>query len=388
ARNRVTGPVDRVCLYRKEEVQRLLPPELQQAFVDARIADVRESLCRLYVTATRAVHALHLMVPVSRKNEAKLPANPAGLVRAALTDGSIVSPDQILYETGDRDWSVNASRQRAALEKKSRKRTSRKSASVDQSSPVPPTAVDVKPMPEATPVIRLSPMPRGRRRGLTRVAPSRHEEAQPVKLRAVLQRENRTALRRGTLLHAWFEQVGWLDAGPPVPAASQLLRTASRLGYSAVEAEPVLKEFHALLQRPLLRQLLAASSYEAMELLPFSEAVNQRIHRDDFLLDVRRELQVGAELDGAITSGTIDRLVLFKRGANVVAADIIDFKTDTVSPEDGAVWKERIEHYSHQLAAYRATVSTIFDLPADCISSRLAFVERPLIVSVTPLPSA
>src|SRR5690606_2117751 len=79
-RQKPTAPIDRVCLYRKEQIQRLLPPELRDAFREARSQEVRETLCRLYVTTTRAIHALHLLVPASKKTKtgSTLPRSPAG----------------------------------------------------------------------------------------------------------------------------------------------------------------------------------------------------------------------------------------------------------------------------------------------------------------------
>ena len=51
-----------------------------------------ESLCLLYVAMTRAVHALYMIIAPSRENERSLPKTYAGVLRSALTDGSLEHP--------------------------------------------------------------------------------------------------------------------------------------------------------------------------------------------------------------------------------------------------------------------------------------------------------
>ena len=57
-------------------------------FRDAAERDVSESLCVLYVALTRTIHALHMIIAPSAKSEKTLPRTAAGLLRAALSDGS------------------------------------------------------------------------------------------------------------------------------------------------------------------------------------------------------------------------------------------------------------------------------------------------------------
>ena len=64
-------------------------------------------------------------------------------------------------------------------------------------------------------------------------------------------------------------------------------------------------------------------------------------------------------------SGTIDRLVLTMQGGSVVAASIIDFKTDkrrdpTPQDEDSTLR----EHHFPQMKAYHNLVSSAFSLPS------------------------
>ena len=68
-----TEPIDRVCLYRKESIQKLLPAELQQLFEEDTRQSVEEALCVLYVAVTRAIYSLYMIVKPSAKSEKNLP---------------------------------------------------------------------------------------------------------------------------------------------------------------------------------------------------------------------------------------------------------------------------------------------------------------------------
>ncbi len=383
-RSRPTAPIDCVCLYRKKEIQSLLPDDLRQVFVTARSREVRETLCRLYVTVTRPIHALHVIVPPSSGRENTLPRSPAGLVRAALTQGGTAAPEEILYEEGDRNWfrdpaarpdndrAADADSHRSASEPKA---GGRKFAS--------------SPGTEAP--IRLAPMPQGRRRGLARVAPSQHGSDHPVPMNHLLRPHNAAALRRGTLIHAWFEQITWLESGRP--SDSRLRQIAADQGFSAEQTETMLSHFTQMLQQPQLRRLLSQSSYTTGKGLPFSSAVSESLLGANVDCEVRRELPIASQCGGTATAGSeagtacdvitgaIDRIVLLRQGHTVLAADIIDFKTDAITPENEPDWSQRIEHYRPQLNAYAAAISTIYELPRDRIAARLAFVESQTVVT-------
>ncbi|MGE4003318.1 MAG: 3'-5' exonuclease, partial [Planctomycetaceae bacterium] len=357
------GPIDRVCLYRKEAIRKLLPAAMQDAFTAARSREIRETLCRLYVTATRAIHALHVLIPASSDREKSLPSSPAGLVRAALSDGGRIEPEQLLYEAGDRTWFLNTAED-----------VNQTAASGDRADRFTQTA------PQTDFPVRLAGMPTGRSRGRERAAPSRHESQGPVRMHQVLRPQSRTALRRGTLIHAWFEQIAWLDEGRPPD--DRLERIAFQQGFSAEETAELLGRFRSMLNRPQLAELLSRSGYTSPDLLPFPAPVNELLLREQVECDVRRELPIAARTQGAVTTGSIDRMVLLVRGPRVLAADIIDFKTDAVHPSNEPDWSERISHYREQLAAYATAVSQIHQLPRERIAARLAFVEPQVVVTL------
>ena len=76
----------------------------------------------------------------------------------------------------------------------------------------------------------------------------------------------------------------------------------------------------------------------------------------------------------------IDRIVWIYAGQQLVAADIIDFKTD-VAEDDLAVNKKR-EYYRPQLESYRDAVCRMSGLTAERVITRLVFVGRGLVVQV------
>src|SRR5208337_4084942 len=104
-------------------------------------------------------------------------------------DGSRLAPETVAYEHGDANWF-----QTMATAK----------------SPPAQAAKDGAPGPIALPQRPAQPT-----RGLDHRSPSRLEGGGRVNLARQLRLERAQALDRGTLLHAWFEQIGWLDDGEP-----------------------------------------------------------------------------------------------------------------------------------------------------------------------------
>ena len=98
------------------------------------------------------------------------------------------------------------------------------------------------------------------------------------------------------------------------------------------------------------------------------------------------EFPIAVRRGGNLISGSIDRLVLLRRGQNVVAADIIDFKTDSIEPSQEPDWSQRIAYYHSQLSMYADSVAQIFRIPAGRIAARLAFVE-PGAVAACEVPA-
>ena len=79
--------------------------------------------------------------------------------------------------------------------------------------------------------------------------------------------------------------------------------------------------------------------------------------------------------------GIIDRLVLLYDGDKVVAADVVDYKTDRFPDKNNQfindpalIPQETVDEYRRQLAVYARVVQEWYDLPKEAVSLRLAFV--------------
>jgi ATP-dependent exoDNAse (exonuclease V) beta subunit len=336
----------RVCHYRNQAIQQLLPSELQTAFRQTQARQLREAMCLLYVAITRAVHALHMLVAPNPKRQKTY----ATIVRSALAPGQPTSAGSLLYETGDVDW------------------TRRLPAAASHATDARGASG------RSTGALRLAPMPDGRRRSREFLAPSHHRPHRALRISDVIRATDSRNLERGSLLHGWFEHVGWLDEG--VPDDAHLLRIARRLGLHGRFVADCLAEFQALLQQSVIRNLLSRGSYLRDAASQFAPGV----------LDTSCACQVVAErrfdlpMDGGLMSGSIDRLVLFERGAKPVAADILDFKSDALRSDAGA--QGLVERYRDQLAAYAQAVSAMYSLPRAHVLTRLILLDGPSAVTV------
>ncbi|QDU38877.1 ATP-dependent helicase/nuclease subunit A [Maioricimonas rarisocia] len=351
-------PPDCVSLYRNEQLQQLAPPLVQEAFRDTHNRAIREAMCLLYVAMTRAVHALHVYLKPSSEKEKSLPATFAGLIRAGCGNSTPVEPETVLKEWGTADWYRQLPADSPIL----------KAPAGDGSDPQ--AAVPKEPI-----RVKLAPMKDGRRRGRQRTAPSRKGEAAAVRLGDLLKPGRSFALERGTLIHAWFEQIEWLDDSEPDEAT--LRRQALKIDEAAqVDVDRALDEFRGMLQVPAIRECLSRGYYDSPGSLGLSDAATSELAAGPVRLTVENERDFALlEEDGALLTGSIDRLVLLEQDGKPIAADILDFKTDTIDEANPAKWNEMRAHYREQLTAYAAAVSQIYGLPDARIATRLILLS-------------
>jgi ATP-dependent exoDNAse (exonuclease V) beta subunit len=277
------------------------------------------------------------------------------LLQAALCDGDDAQhapPNKILWEHGDAQWfrSPGDEKELAAA-----------ADGVDESK-LPPLAV------------KVAPADGSRRRSLERVAPSRLHSAKSATLaEAFALGENQYALDRGSLIHACFESIEWLD-DPPLDRAA-LTKLVVRHAPPSLSAASVVDEFLALLKLGDSRKLLSPNAYNTPNDLPFAASVKKLLAAQPLTARVRREYPFARVVDGRMQQGSIDRLVLLYHGETLVAADIIDYKTDA----DLAAAQEK---HRDQLLAYREAVSRQFTLPPSHIAARLLMVKDGSIVMI------
>lgn len=354
SRNRLGGDVDCVCRYANEHVQKLLPPSFRKMFAAAADTQIGEALCVMYVAMTRAIHALHLLIEPARENERGLPKTFAGLLRAALCEDSSPAVG-LLFDHGQSNW--------YELEKRRRKLK-------------PVAASSSSAMPSAPAKIALAPPPQERRRGLERQSPSRMEGGATARVRRALELvdpDRTVAMLRGTVIHAWFEQIMWLEDG--LPSEQQLLAALGLIRGTETVSETVrrvwLKDFQAMLKQKDIAAALTRSSY--LKTLPKDWS------RGDAQLEVRNEWPF-ASIDGPqILTGRMDRVVFHRLDGEIVAADVLDFKTDVLGKTPGDRLEDRVQHYRPQIAAYCKTLMQQTGLPHTRVSGALLFVGEGIV---------
>ncbi len=341
-------PIERVCRHVGKAFWPLLPPEYQRLFEVWPREAVNESLCLLYVALTRAVHALHLIVPPTSENEKTFPQTFTGVLRSALVAGRKMQPGCIGYDHGQPDWF----RQSAPDE----------ASALRSIAAHEPEAISVR-------LCESELVPRE----LPRRSPSSLEGAGKVRIERLLNGDGDAFFARGTLWHAWLEQIEWLGEGPAggEPGDEQLRTLALALGHG-LNLDEEIAEFRRVLRQPELRGVLSRSAYADPRQLGLAATQCD--------LRVLRERRFAVRDADGLLSGTIDRLVLFERNAHVQAADLIDFKTDRLTGPDDL--ERRVEFYRPQIAAYRRAVAKIHSLEPGQIASRLVFVQSGVVCAV------
>ncbi|HEX3654975.1 MAG TPA: UvrD-helicase domain-containing protein [Pirellulales bacterium] len=326
-RSSATGPIETVCRYAGKSVQPLLPAELSQLFDEWPERLVAESLCLLYVAMTRAVHALHMIISPAKENERSCPKTFAGALREGLAAGRPVMPGSILLESGNASWAAE----------------------------MPREAATAAPAGAASELLEVRLRPTAKPRELQRRSPSSLEGGGQVDLGHLLRRPAKV-FERGELMHRWLQAVEWLDDGRP--DEWQLRELAASLHWAAGPLTDALADFYRLLDRPFTRAALSRAAYD--------RAGRMR-------LKVERERPFALRQGDVLMSGAIDRLVLIYDKQNLVAAEILDFKTDKVAGAGEVV--QKIEFYRPQIEAYRSAVMQLTGLERSRVSARLLFVE-------------
>ncbi|HJN08502.1 MAG TPA: UvrD-helicase domain-containing protein [Pirellulaceae bacterium] len=350
-RSESTRPADRVCRYVNENTLRLFPKSVQEMFARATHRRVSESLCLLYVAVTRARHTLYMLIDPSKPNEKKVPRTFGGLLRVALVGNDPIAPDQLVYEHGQADWYQHTEEQPAASEG-------------DQAEPrlVLPNEI-----------VLGSDMD-GQRHSLSRTSPSAMEGGNRIRHDRLWQTPNREALLRGTIVHAFFERIRWLEDGLPDKATLRavgecLLRTDA--APPTLDLEELIEQFFSDLAKPAAVQLLQRERYLAAlhTVLPGLQPKES----ETLEVQVHNERPFAIREQNRMLTGNIDRLVFLSRGRALVAAEVVDFKTDVIRLDSQLV--ERIDFYRPQIDAYRRAVAAITGLAMERIAARLLFVN-------------
>ncbi len=340
-----TGPVERVCVYRRAELQEILPEAYQKTFAEDEYRRVIESLCLMYVAITRAVHVLHIIVP-PRTGNRTWEATPVGLLRMALVENAPLEPKQVVFEHGDARWYRHTVSAKAA-----------------ESVIVPPTPIRFGRAPEAP----------------LYTSPSRLQGHRRIKATHVLSDDRARALAWGSAMHVLFQYVHWYeDFRYDEPALRRALCTFAYSSGLKLDQDRLLEVFRHALSHPDLQRALSRSSYEAARPWWSSDPDGSRTVR----WEVFTERRVLGKWQNQLLSGSIDRLILGRQEGRVLAADILDYKTDSLESDVPAAVQRLVEYYRPQQEAYRALIQELYQLSRAAVRVRLLFVPSGPVVTL------
>jgi len=276
-----------------------------------------EELCKFYVALTRAKHANYLIAEPRGKSSKS--ENFIKLLQLTLGDEEKSAQREF---GGVKAEVVFAS---------STKATNARWFEIPRKADPPAEAVKPQPVTGA-----------GRQRPVRRT-PSGSETG-VVTGKALFSRGGRFARSYGTLVHALFEQIEWLDEADD----DQIAKSWAAVPCGDENARARAEEE--------VRRCLASKEVRAMLSRPSPKAVCWREKRFEILLN------------GEWLSGTFDRVML-ENGR----ATILDFKTDKTDTDEA--FAARVEGYRPQLDTYREVLARMTGLPADKIACKLMFTH-------------
>ena len=336
-----TEPPNGVLRYMNEALQKTLPDSWQSAFKQTRARGVFESLCLLYVAMTRARCALYLSTHPAGSDQKQ---NFDSLLQSVLgaNKDELGKAEAVLYELGDPQWYE-------ALNK------DHDSAEVTQE--VPEQRISLRTDSESAPV-----------RSLRVAAPSTIGQTyEPIPLSNAFSFSQSIGASYGTIIHAFFEQIRWLDNYVPDPVELRrvALAAVSPEELRHLNLDKLIESFLGMLELKAVRQALGKQRYNRSVFGSVPECV-----------EIDNERVINLVMNDRLISGTIDRLVVLMKDGRPYAAEIIDFKTDAYDSDMTLLWvQDRIDHHRPQLEIYARVVSELFGIPEERIATYLVLLS-------------
>ena len=136
-----------------------------------------------------------------------------------------------------------------------------------------------------------------------------------------------------------------------------------------------LGRFHQQLAAKEIADLLSRNFYASPANLGVPKLKGKSWPAGEVKLSVHRERPFAIRSGDEILTGSIDRLVVITVGGQIVAADVLDFKTDELRPGDAKALRAKADFYRPQIEAYRAAAARLLGISIDCIASRLVFLS-------------
>jgi ATP-dependent exoDNAse (exonuclease V) beta subunit len=180
------------------------------------------------------------------------------------------------------------------------------------------------------------------------------------------------AALRGTAIHACFAHVCWLGDDKLDAKILQKIVEQSIAGEKGnVDPSAIVKEVLAFCEQPEVRKILMRTSY------PTAEEI-----------DVEPERRFAVRHQNKLLHGSMDRLVIRRKGNEIVGLEIIDFKTDRRLGDESVsdFLTQRQKVYAPQMEAYRRAAEKLYPGVRN-IATKLVFVAVDKVVDGTELQS-
>ena len=332
-----------------KETQALLPKSVQKHFLHHDDQVIREAMCLLYVALTRGVHATHVILGPDTKLRS---ATAASVVLSTVTDKDREKDDSLLvHESGNLNWH----------EKYSNATDENPAASTEQGD----YASFYLPADASLSEHSIAREMRSGR-GVANRFPSASDKFSGRTFGDRLRpQQNQRETTAGSLLHACFEQIDWLDQSAP-PNDQALIDRLRMINPDLDLVQAAIETFRDVVEGPNIKQLLTHD--QQLDQPKGSESV------------VLNEYRFSVATESGLLSGSIDRLVLSYVDDQLVHAQIVDFKSDNVTTESATA---RNESYQAQMDAYAEAVTSIFNLSAKQISRSVVFTKIDLVIDAT-----
>lgn len=353
------SPPERVTRYVRDDLRKLHPAfeEMKRRQDDY---EAVEFLSVLYVALTRPKKALYALIRPSAKNETRLPPSHAGVLREAFGFQDPVQPGSVLFETGDAGWRSLVLSEGVGDRKPLGRIVGQRKEKEEGGEIEREYVLKEKPSPPAVGVSSGAPT-----RRIPKRSASELEGGEAIELSFLFGVLTQDALVRGSCIHAFFQEVEWLDDG--APREEVLRQAAGRIFGMSADSSVLIARFFGMLRISAISELFFRSFYKAYDV-------------DE--LEVFSELPF-AELEGnELVNGSIDRLVVGRKGGRAVFAEVVDFKTDVLFGDEQRCLSEKTEYYRPQIGAYKEAASRIFNLPRNAVTGKLAFVSIGQVVTV------
>lgn len=389
---------DGILRYMSVELQAELPGDWQRAFQADKSSSVYESLCILYVAMTRAKRALYMTTLPAGKN----PRQDLGsLLQSTLAAGqeAAKAPLAQLYTVGDANWFAelpkavepskgeNARRDEATTGGQAKSLAIRLSCDT-ATAPLrglrvshPSEAGD-----EAATLGSASTLGDHVETSLNQEKLDVHIESLREGLRQALAANRTASAVFGKLIHAWLAQVKWLD---DFSMDHDQLERAARSALKPDELRHVslrdaISYFESALKHSAIRSLLSRQHYAqpdrngSADRQIVRQTDRQTIRKSERVIDevfVETERPISAVIDGHLVVGTIDRLVLKLAKGVPVAADVIDYKTDSPEGQRPLLWlDERVACHRPQLELYARVTAELYGLEPEDVGQHLVML--------------